>query len=162
MQNLYKAYFNSPVGIIEVESTEDAVVAINFVEREGEPSGNIPPVMSQCLAELYEYFAGKRKSFSVRLNPEGTVFQKKVWNELLNIPFGKTSSYLALAKSIADEKSIRAVGGANGKNKIAILVPCHRVIGSNNELVGYAGGKWRKQWLLEHEGAMSNNQQKLF
>src|SRR5205823_4102676 len=110
----------------------------------GETSQDVPPVLMQCLTELDEYFAGRRKDFSVNLSLEGTVFQKMVWNELLTIPFGKTTSYLNIAKKLANAKSIRAVGGANGKNKIAILIPCHRVIGHNFGLVGYAGGKWRK------------------
>ncbi len=162
MQDLFKAYCSSPIGILEVESSSDAIHAVNFVEREGEASANIPLVLKQCIEELKEYFSGTRNDFTVKLSMEGTVFQKKVWNELLHIPYGKTTSYLNMAKKLADEKSIRAVGGANGKNKIAIIVPCHRVIGHNFKLVGYAGGLWRKQWLLQHEGALVAAQQTLF
>jgi methylated-DNA-[protein]-cysteine S-methyltransferase len=162
MQNLFKAYYRSPIGILEVESSDTSVSVVSFVEREGESSKDAPPVLLQCLAELDEYFTGKRKDFSVSLDQYGTEFQKKVWNELLDIPFGKTTSYLNIAKKLSNAKSIRAVGGANGKNKIAIIVPCHRVIGNNFELVGYAGGKWRKQWLLEHEGAINIGQKTLF
>ncbi len=162
MQNLFKAYYHSPIGIIGIESSDTTIGAVFFADREGDASKNLPEVLLQCLTELDEYFAGKRKDFSVSLNQEGTEFQKKVWNHLMGIPFGKTVSYLDIAKRMANAKSIRAVGGANGKNKIAIIVPCHRVIGHNFELVGYAGGKWRKQWLLEHEGAINIGQRTLF
>ena len=162
MQSLFKAYYRSPIGMIEIESSDSAIGAVTFVDKEGDASENAPDVLLQCLKELDDYFAGRRKDFSVKLSQDGTEFQKKVWNELLGIPFGKTVSYLDIAKKLANAKSIRAVGGANGKNKIAIIVPCHRVIGHNFELVGYAGGKWRKQWLLEHEGAINNGQEKLF
>src|SRR4051812_39872101 len=162
MPNHFKAYYRSPIGLLEIESSEAAIEAVSFVEQQGEASGKIPNVLQQCIEELEEYFEGERKDFTVSLNQEGTEFQKKVWNQLLDIPFGKTVSYLHIAKKLANAKSIRAVGGANGKNKIAIIVPCHRVIGQNSSLVGYAGGKWRKQWLLEHEGAIGNGLQKLF
>lgn len=135
---------------------------VSFVDKEEKPTESVPAVLLQCLQELDEYFKGKLKEFSVSLTQDGTEFQKKVWHELLNIPFGKTVSYLHIAKKLANAKSIRAVGGANGKNKIAIIIPCHRVIGNNYTLVGYAGGKWRKQWLLEHEGAINKGQGKLF
>src|SRR5271170_127041 len=161
MQNLFKAYFRSPIGIIEIECSETTIGVVSFVDKEGETSKNAPEVLLQCLKELEEYFSGKRKDFSVPLSQEGTEFQKKVWNELLGIPFGKTTSYLSIANKLDNAKSMRAVGGANGKNKIAIIVPCHRVIGHNFELVGYAGGKWRKQWLLEHEGSIRIGQKTL-
>lgn len=101
--------------------------------------------------QLSEYFSGKRKRFELPLIYTGTDFQKKVWKALLEISFGETTTYLALSNKIGDPKAIRAVAGANGANKMAILVPCHRVIGSDGSLTGYAGGLWRKQWLLDHE-----------
>src|SRR5436190_15274701 len=153
MQNHYKAYIQSPIGIIEIVSNEDAILQVNFVSEEGEGAANLPYVLLECISQLNEYFKGERKDFTVKIDADGTPFQKKVWSELLNIPHGTTTSYLKLANAVSDARSIRAVGGANGKNKIAILIPCHRVIGSDNELVGYSGGKWRKQWLLEHEGS---------
>jgi methylated-DNA-[protein]-cysteine S-methyltransferase len=113
-------------------------------------------VLKECVAQLIEYFDGKRQIFDFRINQCGTVFQQKVWQELENIPFGKTISYLELAKKLGDPKVIRAAASANGKNKLWIVVPCHRVIGSDGSLTGYAGGLWRKKWLLAHE---SNTEQ---
>ena len=118
--------------------------------------------MQQCIEELIEYFQNRRKIFDVPVYQEGTTFQQKVWNELLNIPFGKTISYLTLAKRLGDPKVIRAAASTNGKNKIAIIVPCHRVIGSNNDLVGYGGGLWRKKFLLDMETKLIYGVQTLF
>ena len=111
-------------------------------------------ILEDCIKQLDEYFQSKRKIFSIPLELHGTEFQKKVWNELLNIPFGKTISYLQLAKELGDVKLIRAVGGANGKNPVSIIVPCHRVIGSDGTLIGYGGGLDKKKWLLEFEGVL--------
>ena len=119
---------------------------------------NLNSVLVQCKQELLEYFAGKRKEFSVPFRQAGTEFQQKVWNELLKIPYGKTVSYNFIAESLGDKKSIRAVGASNGKNQISIIVPCHRVIGSDGSLTGYAGGLWRKKWLLNHEKEFSNGE----
>ena len=109
------------------------------------------PVTEQTVNQLQEYFLRKRLIFELPLSPDGTEFYNKVWHELLNIPFGKTISYLELARRLGDEKVIRAAASANGKNPVAIIIPCHRVIGSNGSLTGYAGGLWRKQWLLDFE-----------
>ncbi|HEY6083038.1 MAG TPA: methylated-DNA--[protein]-cysteine S-methyltransferase, partial [Chitinophagaceae bacterium] len=116
---------------------------------------NLPPVLKECIQQLDDYFSGSRTVFELDMEQQGTSFQQKVWAELMNIPFGKTISYIELARRIGNEKSIRAVGTANGSNNICIMVPCHRVIGSNGKLVGYGGGLWRKQWLLEHEQKFS-------
>lgn len=116
--------------------------------------------MQEAVTQLNDYFLGKRKDFTFKLNPKGTEFQQKVWQELLQIPYGKTMSYMDLSKKLGDVKAIRAVASANGKNPIWIVVPCHRVIGSDGSLTGYAGGLWRKKWLLEHENP--TNQQSLF
>jgi methylated-DNA-[protein]-cysteine S-methyltransferase len=147
-------YYNSPVGDLMIASEGEKITGVSFVtgERAG---GNPTPVIEQCIAELDEYFFRGRKFFSVELALSGTDFQNKVWNELLTIPYGKTISYLELALRMGDINSIRAVGLANGQNPIAILVPCHRVIGKNGDLVGYAGGLDKKIWLLQHEGAFS-------
>ncbi len=115
-----------------------------------------------CIEQLIQYFNGQRRQFELPLNQPGTPFQQSVWNELQQIPFGKTISYLDLAKRIGDPRATRAVASANGKNHIAIIVPCHRVIGSNRELVGYAGGLWRKKWLLEMEAKVAFGIQTLF
>jgi methylated-DNA-[protein]-cysteine S-methyltransferase len=149
-----------PLGYTKIVGDEDGIVSINVLNSEEKPSDIIPLEMEDCVIQLQEYFEGSRTSFSLKLNPEGTPFQKQVWNELQKIPFGKTNSYLELSKRLGDVKAIRAVANANGKNPLWIVVPCHRVIGSDGSLTGYAGGLHRKQWLLEHESL--NKQQSLF
>jgi len=147
----YKAYYKSKIGPIEIGGTEDGILSLDFVKGEFRNNSEIPPCLKECIEQLDEYFRGKRKEFSVNLLPEGTDFQKKVWNELRKIPFGETVSYKDIAISIGNKKATRAVGGAIGKNKIGIIIPCHRVIGSDGSLTGYGGGIWRKKWLLKHE-----------
>ena len=120
----------------------------------------IPNDLIEAVTQLQEYFIGKRTEFTFKLNPKGTEFQKKVWQELLQIPYGKTCSYLELSKKLGDVKAIRAVASANCKNPLWIIVPCHRVIGTDGSLTGYAGGLWRKKWLLEHENPIK--QESLF
>jgi methylated-DNA-[protein]-cysteine S-methyltransferase len=115
-----------------------------------------------AIEQMIEYFNGKRRTFELPVYQHGTTFQEKVWSELLNIRFGKTISYMDLAKKLGDPKSIRAAATTNGKNNICIIIPCHRVIGSNNNLVGYSGGLWRKKWLLAHENKIANGVQTLF
>lgn len=153
------AFINSPLGITKIVGDENGVSIISVL-AEGEISKTIPKELKIAVAQLKEYFDGKRKNFDFKLNPKGTDFQQKVWQELLNIPFGKTMSYLDLSKKLGDVKAIRAVASANGKNPIWIVVPCHRVIGTDGSLTGYAGGLWRKKWLLEHE--IPSHQQSLF
>ena len=153
------AFINSPLGITKIVGDENGVAIISVL-AEGEISKTIPKELKIAVAQLQEYFDGKRKDFDFKLNPKGTDFQQKVWQELLNIPFGKTISYLDLSKKLGDVKAIRAVASANGKNPLWIVVPCHRVIGTDGSLTGYAGGLWRKKWLLEHE--TPSNQQSLF
>ena len=114
-------------------------------------NSDIPECLQDCVTQLDQYFKGKRNDFDLKLNPQGTIFQKRVWEELLNIPFNKTRTYLEQSKALGDVKAIRAVASANGKNPIWIIIPCHRVIGSDGSLTGYAGGIWRKKWLLAHE-----------
>lgn len=159
---IYFANFDSPIGNLEVISSKHAIRAIHFTEPKNVPSPVMPEVLSGCLKQLEEYFEGRRKDFSLNTEQTGTDFQKLVWKKLAEIPFGKTTSYLDVAKKLGDEKSVRAVGNANGKNNIPIIIPCHRVIGSNDSLVGYAGGLWRKQWLLDHEKHITYGIQKLF
>jgi methylated-DNA-[protein]-cysteine S-methyltransferase len=146
-------YYESPAGLLKITSVENGISEVIFT-TEKEEGENRTPVVDQCIEELDEYFHRGRKFFSVELNLQGTVFQKKVWNELSTIPFGTTVSYEELAIRIGDIKSIRAVGLANGMNPVAIIVPCHRVIGKNGDLTGYAGGLERKEWLLYHEGSL--------
>lgn len=147
-------YLQSPIGIVEIESDDAFIRSVKFVDEVGENSAEQPEVLKACSKQLQEYFSGERKTFTVDLQQEGTNFQQQVWKELLEIPFGKTMSYLALSKKLNNVGAIRAVGTANGKNHIAIIVPCHRVIGSDGKLTGYSGGLHRKKWLLEHEAKM--------
>jgi methylated-DNA-[protein]-cysteine S-methyltransferase len=148
--DLFTKYYTSPVGFLKIQCTAEHVALIHFVNEPGlENDSN--ELIEKCLAQLDEYFLGKRKNFELPLGQRGSDFQQSVWNHLLTIPFGKTISYLEMSKQMGDVKAIRAIASANGKNNIAIVVPCHRVIGSDAKLVGYAGGLWRKKWLLEHE-----------
>lgn len=155
-----RAYYTSPVGTLLIESSDDKITTVNFLKSE-KAEVQSTPVIEQCIRELDEYFFEGRKFFTVELQPVGSVFQQNVWNELLNIPYGKTISYEELSVRVGDIKSIRAVGLANGQNPIAIIIPCHRVIGKNGDLIGYGGGLDNKTWLLQHEGAFSE-QLKLF
>lgn len=151
----------SPVGLLEIKFNEEEVTSIFFVE-ESEAADKPNKIFRECKKQLTEYFKGERRTFDFPFRQTGSAFQKKVWNELAKIPFGKTISYLQLAKGIGDVKAIRAAASANGKNKLPIVVPCHRVIGSDGTLVGYAGGLSRKQFLLEHEAKFASGVQKLF
>ncbi|MEE9502641.1 MAG: methylated-DNA--[protein]-cysteine S-methyltransferase [Candidatus Aminicenantaceae bacterium] len=147
-----KTFYDSKVGILEIEGTEKAITKVNFSDKKKIKSDpNLPPILKKCLKQLDEYFKGKRQNFSLELHLEGTDFQKKVWEQLQRIPYGETASYKDVAVAIGNEKAVRAVGGANGMNNIAVIIPCHRVIGADGNLVGFGGGLWRKVWLLNHE-----------
>ena len=152
-------YIKTPLGITKIVSDGDGISVISVFD-EGEFSITIPAVLQEAVSQLNDYFEGKRIDFTFKMNPSGTEFQQKVWRGLLEIPFGKTISYLELSKKLGDVKAIRAVASANGKNPLWIVVPCHRVIGTDGSLTGYAGGLWRKKWLLELENPTS--QQSLF
>lgn len=147
----YYGYYNSPIGILEIICSENVLLSVMFVEKEKLVGKVNNAVLENTIKQLDEYFDGRRKEFNIKMELEGTDFQKQVWSELLKIPFGETISYKNLAIRIGNEKSSRAVGNANGKNMIWIIIPCHRVIGTDGSLTGYAGGLERKQWLLEHE-----------
>ncbi len=153
------AFIKTPLGTAKIVGDENGIAVISILE-EGKFSKEIPKELEETVRQLQDYFKGKRNDFNIKINPIGTEFQRKVWNELLNIPFGKTMSYLDLSKKLGDVKAIRAVASANGKNPLWIVIPCHRVIGTDGSLTGYAGGLWRKKWLLEHENP--SNQQSLF
>lgn len=144
------AYLQTPIGLAEFQGDENGLSSITVL-NENKPIGIVPEVLEDAVYQIKEYFEGSRQQFDLKLNPSGTDFQKKVWDALLEIPFGKTISYLELSKKLGDVKAIRAVASANGKNPLWIVVPCHRVIGTNGDLTGYAGGLHRKKWLLEHE-----------
>ena len=156
-----QAYIQSPLGITLIEGDGESVSKISVLDdKDIKQSETIPQELQEAAQQLQEYFNGNRTDFSFKLNPQGTDFQKKVWNALLEIPFGKTTSYQDLSIKLGDVKAIRAVASANGKNPLWIVVPCHRVIGRDGSLTGYAGGLWRKKWLLEHENPVK--QQSLF
>ncbi|EAR02660.1 methylated-DNA--[protein]-cysteine S-methyltransferase [Maribacter sp. HTCC2170] len=154
------AFIHTPLGITKVEGDENGLTSITVLNSETPISTVIPESLEDSVYQLQEYFKGDREAFSLTLNPNGTEFQKKVWKALEQIPFGKTVSYLELSKTLGDVKAIRAVAAANGKNPLWIVVPCHRVIGSDGSLTGYAGGLHRKKWLLDHESPVK--QQSLF
>lgn len=160
VSKLETAYGKSPIGTVKIVGDKDGIQAISLLDEDYDNTINIPTCLQNCVTQLEEYFYGQRTEFDLKLNPQGTTFQQKVWKELLNIPFNKTRTYLEQTKAIGDVKAIRAVASANGKNPIAIVIPCHRVIGSDGSLTGYAGGLWRKKWLLAHENPIK--QQSLF
>ncbi len=151
---------NSPLGFTKIIGDEDGITSVVVLNSKEKITDIIPVELEDCVIQLNEYFEGTRQQFDLKLNPEGTPFQKKVWEALLTIPYGKTVSYLELSKQLGDVKAIRAVANANGRNPLWIIIPCHRVIGSDGSLTGYAGGLHRKQWLLEHESPYK--QQSLF
>lgn len=150
----------TPLGIATIVGDENGIASVSILNEDKKVTDIIPEVLQDCAYQLSEYFDGKRNVFSLKLNPQGTPFQKKVWAHLKTIPYGTSLSYLQLSKQLGDVKAIRAVAAANGKNPLWIIIPCHRVIGSDGSLVGYAGGIGRKQWLLNHESP--NKQQSLF
>ncbi len=162
METLQTAYYQSPIGIIKITADEQFITELIFIEEKATTTSIDSPLLQQCMQQLDEFFEGDRKEFTIPVYQAGTDFQQKVWKELTTLPFGKTVSYLSLSKQLGDAKAIRAVATSNGKNKISILIPCHRVIGSNQSLVGYAWGTWRKQWLLQHEAKWANGVQTLF
>jgi len=169
-----KAYLNTPIGWLEISGTEMGVSSIMFIQmmsdlrsccpglitymntandRDKLMTNGLPKVINDCMVQLDEYFAGTRKTFDIPINPKGTEFRQKVWKELMTIEYGKTTTYGEVAQRIGDGKASRAVGNANNKNRIPIIIPCHRVIGKDGKLTGYAGGLWRKKWLLDFETA---------
>ena len=169
--NIEIAYYQSPLGVLELRGNGHSITEVLFVNswkgaKLDEANLTFTPpaskVIKSCIKQLDEYFAGSRTHFTVPMSQVGSEFQQLVWAELEMIPYGRTISYHELSKRIGNVKAIRAVGSANGNNGICILVPCHRVIGSNGDLVGYGGDLWRKKWLLEHEGKIANGVQTLF
>ncbi|HEX2570053.1 MAG TPA: methylated-DNA--[protein]-cysteine S-methyltransferase [Polyangia bacterium] len=155
----YDLWFRGPLGHMRLIATEAALAGMYLSDHEGGPEpeaepGRDHPVLLATRAQLDEYFTGRRTTFDLPLDPLGTEFQRAVWRALCEIPFGETRSYKALATSIGRPQAMRAVGAANGRNPISIIVPCHRVIGADGSLVGYAAGTERKKWLLHHEQAV--------
>lgn len=144
--------FATPIGTMKLEMDQGAIKLLEFTDDElAQEPKDLSQSTLDAVAQLMAYFDGELTSFDLPIAPDGTEFQKKVWQELLKIPFGKTISYQEMANRLGDPLVIRAAASANGKNPIAIIIPCHRVIGSNGSLTGYAGGLHRKKWLLAHE-----------
>ena len=152
------AILKTPIGSVKIIGNNEGISSIKILDKELDTSKNIPDNLKECVLQLKEYFQKKRTDFDLQLNPQGTDFQKKVWNELQQIPYGKTTTYLKQSISLGNAKTIRAVAAANSKNLLWIVIPCHRVIGTNGSLTGYAGGIWRKKWLLEHENPSTQMQ----
>lgn len=153
-------YIETPLGHAKIVGDTNGISSVLILDTQEELSEVIPETLLDCVTQLKAYFKNELNTFNLKLNPEGTAFQKKVWRQLETIPYGKTISYLDLSKQLGDVKAIRAAASANGKNPLWIIVPCHRVIGSDGSLTGYAGGLHRKQWLLNHESEYK--QQTLF
>ena len=163
MEEVATTYYHSPIGLMRICGTDKFLTQVYFVDDPGEIMPmQVNPLLQTCTEQLIEYFNGQRRVFDLPVNQPGTAFQQKVWSRLNEIPFGKTISYLQLAKNLGDPKVIRAAAATNGKNQLCVIIPCHRVIGSNQSLVGYAGGLWRKKWLLQHENKIAHGVQTLF
>lgn len=164
----FSTYYQSPVGLLRISGTSQTISGLWFMDVDDELTpdsalkGPLPPMAIQAIEQLIQYFSGHRRVFELPVAQEGTPFQLRVWNELMNIPYGKTVSYQEMSRRLGDPKVIRAAASANGQNNVSIIVPCHRVIGSNGSLIGYGGGLWRKKWLLDHENKVANGVQTLF
>ncbi len=161
---IHTAFYHSPLGILLLQAEEEQLTVAGFKDEAvvTATEATSSSVLQKTILQLDEYFTGTRQQFDLPLNPAGTAFQQKVWQQLIQIPFGETITYLHMAKRLGNVKSIRAAASANGKNPLAIIIPCHRVVGADGKLTGYAGGLHRKQWLLEHEAKMAGKQSKLF
>jgi methylated-DNA-[protein]-cysteine S-methyltransferase len=151
MSKEYKGYYKSEIGLLKIMGTDKGITSVGFVDEDPNEISKEHPYINECITQLDEYFKGKRKEFNLKLHPQGTKFQKQVWNQLIKIPFGENASYKNIAEAVGNEKAVRAVGNANGCNNIVIIIPCHRIIGSDGTLVGFGSGLDRKQWLLDHE-----------
>ena len=165
MAEQFTTYYHSPVGVLRISSSTDFISEVHYLdntEKHPPRSREMPPLLIHCVEQLIQYFNGERRVFELPIYQEGTDFQKQTWNLLMAIPFCKNISYLELATRTGDPKATRAVANANGKNHVAIIVPCHRVIGANRELTGYGGGLWRKKWLLDHEMKIAYGVRTLF
>jgi len=154
MNPVHRAFFRSPIGYIEVTGTEKGIRSLYFLDFRVRPQ-HVPSCLRSCIFQLEEYFRGVRREFDLEFDLEGTSFQLDVWKALTEIPYGTTITYQELARRTGNPNAQRAVGHANGQNPVSVIIPCHRVIGSNGRLVGYRAGLRRKKWLLEHEHAFS-------
>lgn len=159
---LFNCSLETPVGFLNLSTDNEKLYTVSFSATPVTSSKYVPAVIQQCVSQLEEYFDGSRKEFDLKLNLAGTTFQKKVWEYIQNIPFGETATYIEVAEALGSKKLTRAVGLANSKNPIPIIIPCHRIIGSSGKLTGYAGGIERKKWLLQHELKYSTPKNRLF
>jgi methylated-DNA-[protein]-cysteine S-methyltransferase len=144
-------YYATPVGIARITETDGAISAISITDMPAGLDASPTPLLQLAARQLDEYFAGTRRTFDFPIKQQGSPFQQEVWNVLSNIEYGKTITYTQQSNIMKNPLAIRAIAAANGKNHLWIVVPCHRVIGASGDLTGYAGGLWRKKWLLEHE-----------
>ncbi|MDD8024947.1 MAG: methylated-DNA--[protein]-cysteine S-methyltransferase [Acidobacteriota bacterium] len=151
MDAVKAAFYHSPIGLIRIAAEDEALTGLVFAGHVGRPSDPLPGVLRDAIRQIDEYFLGRRTMFKLALRPAGTPFQKDVWKALGRIPYGQTASYKDIAAAVGRPEAVRAVGAANGANPISIIIPCHRVIGSDGRLTGYGGGLERKEWLLRHE-----------
>jgi methylated-DNA-[protein]-cysteine S-methyltransferase len=161
MDNAVIGYYKSPIGVIEIVCKDKSITSLNFIDEEMDKSSKSNLYVEKCSRQLDEYFEGKRKGFDIDFIIEGTDFQKKVCQAILTVPYGLTKTYMEISKIVGDVLAIRAIASAHGQNKLPIIIPCHRVIGSDGSLTGYAGGLWRKKWLLEHEQKFSGAEHQL-
>lgn len=162
MDITFKKTIETPIGFLEITTNHHFLLSVSFVDNYQPQSDIQPEILKETVKQIDEYFRGKRKEFNLKLKPAGTDFQIKVWEYVSKIPFGKTASYLEIAKLTGSKNNTRAVGMANGKNPIPIIIPCHRIIGVNGSMTGYAGGLDKKRWLLKHEMEFTHNQNVLF
>jgi methylated-DNA-[protein]-cysteine S-methyltransferase len=162
MEDNFHTCYNSLLGWLKLTSNSKSLLSVSFEEKEGNGSSEIPAILKKSIQQLDEYFNGSRNTFDLQLSPEGTEFQQKIWKLVTSVPYGETTTYLDIAIRSGSEKNTRAVGLAIGKNPIPIIIPCHRIIGSNGKLTGYAGGLERKKWLLLHEQQNSKDLTRLF
>jgi methylated-DNA-[protein]-cysteine S-methyltransferase len=152
-------YYQTPIGTCKITEQDGFISAISILDEAVEPTEPETPVLQLAINQLEEYFAGTRKVFDLPIKQDGTDFQQQVWQCLMQIDYGKTITYTKQSKLMNNPLAIRAIAAANGKNNLWVVVPCHRVIGANGELTGYAGGLWRKKWLLEHEAKITGSGQ---
>lgn len=160
-EKVYKHDIDSPIGSLRISASDSAILSINFLDTHQTTFSAINPMIEKCIDQLYKYFNGELRKFDLELAPEGSDFQLSVWNIVSEVAFGETVSYEKIAFRLGDKNSVRAVGNANGKNPIPIVIPCHRIVGKNNDLTGYAGGLHRKEWLLSHEKLFSGSEKQL-
>ena len=155
----YSKTIETPIGVLKLTSDEKSLKSISFDAEIMENGPELPEVLHNTQKQLEEYFFGNRRQFDLPLDPDGTAFQHKIWKQLSEVPYGSTKSYIEIARAMGSESSSRAVGMANGRNPIPVIIPCHRIIGHDGRLTGYAGGVDRKRWLLLHEQQNSDNGQ---